>query len=321
MKTTLRDRPTGRLEAAFVVVAHSQNSMIAWDVLRDLDPAKISVPLSSSRSARPLGLDECRTSLRSSRTWADRCPFHAADRLVDPIALDGNLANDFTPGSGITDVCADRCSNPDSPGSPHSGTGFTCTSGGARCRRGRGGVGTLPARAQLRHHSGPRRQPRGPSRSSGTRCSSSSPVCAGPAGDGASAALVLDRTRAPSSLKIFGSDEATRAAARSIPLRRYVTAKLTRLIEALSVSCRAHIDTSGRTRAKSALLWLSTQKIQAIPRRDHVRRGRQRDPLGCARHGRCFSIIRISGRTRPSRPRGDCTPGSVIPSAGRVQPP
>jgi subtilisin family serine protease len=113
----------------FVVVAHSQGSLIAYDVLRRLDPAQIEVPLFVTIGS-PLGLQEVQDVLRE---WTGgRLPVppcvgrwvNVADQL-DPVALDTRLENDFEggdihdfPGIGI---------NLDAPRHPHSGTGYLRT--------------------------------------------------------------------------------------------------------------------------------------------------------------------------------------------------
>jgi hypothetical protein len=83
----------------FVVVAHSQGSMIAYDVLRRLDPKQFEVPLFITIGS-PLGLQEVQDALRQ---WTgNRLPFppcvkhwiNVADRL-DPVAFDNDISNDF----------------------------------------------------------------------------------------------------------------------------------------------------------------------------------------------------------------------------------
>jgi hypothetical protein len=84
----------------FLVIAHSQGSMIAYDVLRVLDDgeARFDVPLLVTIGS-PLGLDEVQDHLVSPlgvpkvvKTWSN-----FAD-LLDPVALDKTLAGEF-PGT------------------------------------------------------------------------------------------------------------------------------------------------------------------------------------------------------------------------------
>ena len=117
-----------RLQAGggpFIVVAHSQGSMIAYDVLRQLDPARFSVPLFVTIGS-PLGLQEVQDVLRQ---WTGgRLPFppcvgkwiNAADRL-DPVAFDNDISNDF---EGKIENFSKIGLNEDSPWHPHSGTGY-----------------------------------------------------------------------------------------------------------------------------------------------------------------------------------------------------
>jgi hypothetical protein len=120
-----------RLDAGggpFVVVAHSQGSMIAYDVLRRLKSTDIEVPLFLTIGS-PLGITEVQDVIR---TWTGgRLPFPAcvqrwvniADRL-DPVAADNRIENDF---EGTIEDIAALGINLDSPRSPHSGTGYLRT--------------------------------------------------------------------------------------------------------------------------------------------------------------------------------------------------
>jgi len=117
----------------FVVIAHSQGSMIAYDVLRRLDRARFHVPLFVTIGS-PLGMQEVQDMLRQ---WTGgTLPFpscvdrwlNVADRL-DPVAFDVDLSDDFEgrieniPRSGELGIGI----NPDSPRHPHSGTGYLRT--------------------------------------------------------------------------------------------------------------------------------------------------------------------------------------------------
>jgi subtilisin family serine protease len=112
----------------FVVVAHSQGTMIAYNVLRRLDPAQFHVPLFVTIGS-PLGLREVQDVLRQ---WAGkRLPFPAcvdkwvnvADRL-DPVAFDTDISNDF---EGRIENHSGIALNEDSPWHPHSATGYLRT--------------------------------------------------------------------------------------------------------------------------------------------------------------------------------------------------
>ncbi len=114
-----------------VVIAHSQGSMIAYDVLSRWDHKNypISIPLFVTIGS-PLGITEVQDQLRkltdqkklsvpkSVGNW-----LNVADRL-DPVALDASIENDF---SGFDNQITDcEVINPKRPHS-HSGTGYLST--------------------------------------------------------------------------------------------------------------------------------------------------------------------------------------------------
>lgn len=112
----------------FIVVAHSQGSMIAYDVLRRLDAAQVEIPLFITIGS-PLGLQEVQDALRQ---WTGgNLPFppcvkrwvNIADRL-DPVAFDNDISNDF---EGKIDNVSRWFLNKDSPRHPHSATGYLVT--------------------------------------------------------------------------------------------------------------------------------------------------------------------------------------------------
>jgi subtilisin family serine protease len=128
MEQSLRDRLSVG-GGPFVVVAHSQGTMIAYNVLRQLSKSDCDVSLFVTIGS-PLGLDEVQDQLRQW-TGTNELPVppcvtewvNVADRL-DPVALDPSLHDDYTPDSFIKDHL---CTNPDSPQHPHSGTGYLST--------------------------------------------------------------------------------------------------------------------------------------------------------------------------------------------------
>ena len=110
----------------FAVIGHSQGSLIAFDVLSDLDPAKYQIPLFVTIGS-PLGLtevqDQVKVLLGKSRLTVPRCVgrwLNVADP-GDPVAADSTLRDDFSGGSVIEDV---QATNLDSPAHPHSGSGY-----------------------------------------------------------------------------------------------------------------------------------------------------------------------------------------------------
>lgn len=113
----------------FVVIAHSQGSLIAYDVLRRLDPTKIEVPLFVTMGS-PLGLAEIQDITRpwaGGRLEAPRCVgrwINVADRL-DPVSFDVRLRDDIQ-GGDIVDIHGIGI-NMDSARHPHSATGYLRT--------------------------------------------------------------------------------------------------------------------------------------------------------------------------------------------------
>ena len=125
MKQAVRDRlGTG---GTFVLVAHSQGTMVAFDVLHELDPAKYRVPLFVTIGS-PLGMQEVQDRFRAWDVPLETPPcvqrwVNVADRF-DPVAIDSNLANDYA--GGLENHAAFGL-NRDSPRHPHSGTGYLRT--------------------------------------------------------------------------------------------------------------------------------------------------------------------------------------------------
>lgn len=110
----------------FIVIGHSQGSMIACLALSMLNIPHIKVPLFITIGA-PLGLTEVRDQLKKilgvkklvspaiAAKWVN-----VADRL-DPVALDANLAGDYDKVEDFAVI------NPDGPRHPHSATGYLRT--------------------------------------------------------------------------------------------------------------------------------------------------------------------------------------------------
>jgi len=111
----------------FVVIGHSQGSMIAYSVLRTLKKAACDVRLFVTIGS-PLGLTEVQDFLRTENgtlpvpECVDRW-INAADPL-DPVAADTTLADEYSPRNKVEDFLE---INPDSPRHPHSGSGYLKT--------------------------------------------------------------------------------------------------------------------------------------------------------------------------------------------------
>lgn len=112
----------------FAVIAHSQGTMIAYDVLSNWSGPRIAVPLLVTLGS-PLGLQEVQDQLKRLTKqrklatpaivgkWAN----FAAD--WDPVSLDRRLANDFIPNARKVQACDHQVENP-VQSNPHSGIGY-----------------------------------------------------------------------------------------------------------------------------------------------------------------------------------------------------
>jgi subtilisin family serine protease len=130
-RQVMRDSLLSRLRAGggpFVVIGHSQGSMIAYDVLSQLSPEDADIALFVTIGS-PLGIGVVEERLRiltgqrrlkvprSVRRWVN------VSDPRDPVALDENLADDYAP-NGAVRVEDVQGTNPDSPQHPHSGSGY-----------------------------------------------------------------------------------------------------------------------------------------------------------------------------------------------------
>ncbi|MHB1224620.1 MAG: S8 family serine peptidase [Gemmatimonadaceae bacterium] len=108
----------------FVVVAHSQGTMIAYDVLSRLDPKEFQVPLFVTIGS-PLGVQEVQDQIRriTGRMEVPACVgiwLNVADP-TDPVATDGSLSGEYGAAGMVNDR---RIHNLDAPRHPHSGSGY-----------------------------------------------------------------------------------------------------------------------------------------------------------------------------------------------------
>lgn len=113
----------------FVVIAHSQGSLIAYDVLREFEAEGCEVSLLLTLGS-PLGLPVVR-SMFKQWTGTPKLPFPAcvkrwvnvAERR-DPVALDEDLSDDIADAQGRFYNIAGSRINPDWQRNPHSGSGY-----------------------------------------------------------------------------------------------------------------------------------------------------------------------------------------------------
>jgi subtilisin family serine protease len=114
----------------FVVIGHSQGSIIAYDVLCAMAKEHPSLDVALFVTiGSPLGIQEVQDQLarltRQSELAVPACVrrwLNVADPL-DPVAFDKRLTSDFAARNGVI-VEDDLEWNPDSPRHPHSGTGY-----------------------------------------------------------------------------------------------------------------------------------------------------------------------------------------------------
>jgi subtilisin family serine protease len=123
----------------FVIIGHSQGSMIAYNLLRGLTKADCDVRLLVTIGS-PLGMSEVKDILGQWNNGEFRVPecvtrwINVADPL-DPVAVDRQIADEYPAGEGQSIQDYD-VRNPDSPRHPHSGTGY---------------LRTAPVQQELRH--------------------------------------------------------------------------------------------------------------------------------------------------------------------------
>jgi len=135
-RTVMRNSLIERIDAGggpFVVIGHSQGSMIAYVVLCELARTRpdLEIPLFVTIGS-PLGIkevqDEIKRLTKQARLAVPGCVkrwLNVAD-LLDPVAFDKWLEGDFAATNGVR-VDDNIEWNPDSPRHPHSGTGYLQT--------------------------------------------------------------------------------------------------------------------------------------------------------------------------------------------------
>jgi subtilisin family serine protease len=128
MRQSLRERLQAK-GGPFIVIAHSQGTMIAYTVLMEPEFAEFDIPLFVTIGS-PLGVDEVQDFIRDlTKTKKLRVPpnvrrwINVCDPL-DPVAADKDISGDYAPNSRGVKVENRIAFNPDSPRHPHSGTGY-----------------------------------------------------------------------------------------------------------------------------------------------------------------------------------------------------
>ena len=129
MEDTLRRRIAAG-GGPFIVIAHSQGSLIAYDVLRALKREEADVRLFVTIGS-PLGMDEVQDVLKGigGPLRVPECVarwVNVAERL-DPVALDPELKGEFARNARGVQVEDVAVRNPDWQVNPHSATGYLGT--------------------------------------------------------------------------------------------------------------------------------------------------------------------------------------------------
>lgn len=111
----------------FIVIGHSQGSMIAYDALSSVAPKDADVALFVTIGS-PLGIAEVQDQVKDLTGHRLRVPMCVRRWLnvaepLDPVSLDESLSGEFE-----GDIEDEPVRNPDSPRHPHSGSGYLQTS-------------------------------------------------------------------------------------------------------------------------------------------------------------------------------------------------
>jgi hypothetical protein len=129
MRRSLIERLTG--PGPLIVISHSQGTMVAYDVLRELSKAQADVRLFVTMGS-PLGMQEVQDHFRKVTGAKGKLPFppcvsrwvNVAERL-DVVAIDTDLRDEF---AGTIENHRGFLIHKDSPRHPHSGSGYLGTS-------------------------------------------------------------------------------------------------------------------------------------------------------------------------------------------------
>jgi subtilisin family serine protease len=116
----------------FVVIGHSQGSMIAYDVLSSLKAEDYDIRLFVTIGS-PLGVtevqDEIKRLTKQKKLAVPDCVrkwVNLSDRL-DPVAADQRFSSDYAANARGVKLVDDPVENPESPRHPHSGSGYLRT--------------------------------------------------------------------------------------------------------------------------------------------------------------------------------------------------
>ena len=266
MEQSLTDRMSGG-GGPFVVIAHSQGTMIAYNVLRQLSKTECDVRLFVTIGS-PLGLQEVQDVFRDWTKGALTVPacvshwVNVADRF-DPVAVDSDLSNDFSPANAIENHSGWML-NPDSPRHPHSGSGYLRTSyvrdavrkavGNAFAQPVARSIIAKDLVSEAEDSFGKERHMTLIQLQSATQS--------------AAVSLVAARDQLTSTIQKMVENSGDKIEDADIePLKRYVAAKLTRLeLEQLRTQyADLQIERVWRNATKKALIHESTHIVQAAP--------------------------------------------------------
>lgn len=269
MEQALRERLDLR-GGPFIVIGHSQGSMIAYHVLRQLQKDDCDVRLFVTIGS-PLGIQEVQDVLGKLGPGKPLAVPECVDRWLnvaerlDPVALDADLSNDYGANSrGIkVDNIVGLQINPEWQSNPHSGTGYLAIDVVRNAVRETAGAafGNLVGRNILMKDLVADME-------NGSRAQRHPTLIQLVSTDSAEGSLDEARQRVAALIGEFlDASETPHERARIQLMRRFVSADLTRSeIELLRTHCGAlKIERVWRNASKRALLHQSTHTIQARP--------------------------------------------------------